>query len=49
MDVGLYIRDYIDDPTRPLYDQMEEAAEIFRLAKGMGFNTIYMPQQAYTT
>ncbi len=44
MDVGLYIRDYIDDPTRPLCDQMEEAAEIFRQAKGMGFTTIYMPQ-----
>jgi len=44
MDVGLYIRDYIDDPTRPLYDQMEEAAEIFRQAKRMGFTTLYMPQ-----
>ena len=44
MDVGLYIRDYIDDPTRPLYEQIEEAAEIFRQARGMGFTAIYMPQ-----
>ena len=44
MDVGLYIRDYIDDPTRPIYDQIEEAAEIFRQAKGMGFSSLYMPQ-----
>ncbi|MEE3250418.1 MAG: hypothetical protein VX264_11800, partial [Chloroflexota bacterium] len=44
MDVGLYVRDYMDDPTRPLYEQIEEAAEIFRHAKGMGFTTIYMPQ-----
>ena len=44
MDIGLYARDFIDDPTRPLFDQIEEAAEIFRLAKGMGFTSIYMPQ-----
>ena len=44
MDVGLYVRDYIDDPTRPLYAQIEEAAEIFSQAREMGFTTIYMPQ-----
>ena len=44
MDVGLYVRDYIDDPTRALFDQIEEAAEIFGQAKEMGFNAIYMPQ-----
>ena len=44
MDVGLYVRDYMDDPARPLYEQIEEAAEIFRQAKGMGFTAIYMPQ-----
>ena len=44
MDVGLYVRDYIDDPTRPLYEQIEEAAEIFRQARGMGFTALYMPQ-----
>ncbi|MBL15848.1 MAG: hypothetical protein CL767_01490 [Chloroflexi bacterium] len=51
MDVGLYVRDYIDDPTRPLYDQIEEAAEIFSQAREMGFTTIYMPQHfiAYPT
>ncbi len=51
MDVGLYVRDYIDDPTRPLHDQIEEAAEIFSQAREMGFTTIYMPQHfiAYPT
>ena len=44
MDVGLYIRDFIDDPSRPLYDQIEEAAEIFSQAKDMGFTALYMPQ-----
>ena len=44
MDVGLYVRDYLDDPTRTLYEQIEEAAEIFSQAKSMGFTTIYMPQ-----
>ena len=51
MDIGVYVRDYIDDPTRPLYEQIEEAAEIFRQARGMGFTTLYMPQHfiAYPT
>ena len=51
MDVGLYVRDFIDDPSRPLFDQIEEAAEIFRRAKGMGFTALYMPQHfiAYPT
>jgi alkanesulfonate monooxygenase SsuD/methylene tetrahydromethanopterin reductase-like flavin-dependent oxidoreductase (luciferase family) len=44
MDVGLNVRDYIDDPTRPLHEQLDEAADIFRQARGMGFTTIYMPQ-----
>ena len=51
MDVGLYVRDFIDDPSKPLFDQIEEAAEIFRQAKGMGFTALYMPQHfiAYPT
>ena len=44
MEVGLYIRDYLDDPNRPLYEQLEEAAEICRKARSMGFSAIYAPQ-----
>ena len=44
MDVGIYIRDYMDDPSRPLYEQVEEAAEVCRRALSLGFSAIYMPQ-----
>ncbi len=30
MEVGLYIRDYMEDPDRPMYQQVEEAAEVCR-------------------
>jgi alkanesulfonate monooxygenase SsuD/methylene tetrahydromethanopterin reductase-like flavin-dependent oxidoreductase (luciferase family) len=44
MEVGLYIRDYMEDPYRPMYEQVEEAAEVCRRAKSLGFSVIYMPQ-----
>ena len=44
MEVGIYIRDYIDDPTRSMSEQIEEAAEICRRAHGLGFSVIYSPQ-----
>ena len=44
MQVGIYIRDYMEDPTRPMYDQIEEAAEVCRVAGSFGFSAIYMPQ-----
>lgn len=44
MDVGIYIRDYLEDPTRPMYEQIEEAAEVCRRARALGFSAIYMPQ-----
>ncbi|MCH8352099.1 MAG: LLM class flavin-dependent oxidoreductase, partial [Chloroflexi bacterium] len=44
MEVGIYIRDYIDDPTRPMSEQIEEAAEVCRRARGLGFSVIYSPQ-----
>ena len=44
MEVGIYIRDYLEDPTRPMFDQIEEAAEVCRRAKDLGFSAIYMPQ-----
>ncbi len=44
MQVGIYIRDYMEDPARPMYDQIEEAAEVCRVAGSFGFSAIYMPQ-----
>ena len=51
MEVGIYIRDYLDDPSRPVYEQIEEAAEVCRRAKSWGFSAIYAPQHyiAYPT
>jgi len=44
MEVGIYIRDFLDDPSRPLYEQIDEAAEVCRRAKSLGFSAIYAPQ-----
>jgi len=44
MEVGLYIRDFLEDRDRPMYEQIEEAAEVCRRARSLGFSTIYMPQ-----
>ena len=44
MEIGICIRDYLDDPNRSIYEQVEEAAEVCRRARSWGFSTIYMPQ-----
>ena len=44
MDVAINLRDFIDDPSRPMEEQIEEAAELTRLAKSLGFSGIYAPQ-----
>ena len=44
MEVGLYLRDHLEDPTRPVYEQIEEAAEVCRWARDLGFSAMYMPQ-----
>ena len=44
MEVGLYIRDFLEDAGRPMHQQVEEAAEVCRRAKSLGFSVIYMPQ-----
>ncbi len=44
MEVGPYIRDYMEDSDRAMYQQVEEAAEVCRRAKSLGFSVIYMPQ-----
>ena len=44
MEVGIYIRDFLEDPDRPIYEQIEEAAEVCRRARSMGFSVIFVPQ-----
>ena len=44
MQVGIYIRDYMEDPGRSMYEQIEEAAEVCRRAHSLGFSAIYAPQ-----
>ena len=44
MEVGIYIRDFLEDPDRPIYEQIEEAAEVCRRARSWGFSVIYLPQ-----
>lgn len=44
MDVAMYLRDLVDDPRRPLYQQIEAAAVVVRRARAWGFMGIYTPQ-----
>ena len=44
MEVGLYLRDHMEDSDRAMYQQVEEAAEVCRRAQSLGFPVIYMPQ-----
>ena len=44
MDVSLYIRDFVQDPVKPMHQQIENAAEVVRRAGPMGFMGIYTPQ-----
>jgi alkanesulfonate monooxygenase SsuD/methylene tetrahydromethanopterin reductase-like flavin-dependent oxidoreductase (luciferase family) len=44
VNVGIYIRDYMEDPHRSIHQQIEEAAEVCRLASSLGFWAIYTPQ-----
>ncbi len=43
MEVGLYIPDYLEDAGQPMHQQGEEAAEVCRRAKSLGFSVIYAP------
>jgi alkanesulfonate monooxygenase SsuD/methylene tetrahydromethanopterin reductase-like flavin-dependent oxidoreductase (luciferase family) len=51
VDVGLYIKDFVDSRDLPLHQQIEDAAEVARRARSLGFMGIYAPQHwvAYPT
>ena len=44
MDVGLYLKDFVDSRDRPTYEQVEEAADILGRARALGFMGVYAPQ-----
>jgi len=44
MEFGLYLRSFMSDPSRPLYEQIDEAVEICHVARDTGFSAISVPQ-----
>ena len=44
MELCLNIRDYLEDPSRPLHQQVDEAVEVARKATQWGYTAIYCPQ-----
>ncbi len=44
MDIALNLRDFLEDPNRPLSEQVDEAVEIARHASEWGFSAMYLPQ-----
>ncbi len=44
MDFGLYLRSFMSDPARPLYEQIDETARLCHVAEEAGFAAVTMPQ-----
>ncbi|MYF65109.1 MAG: LLM class flavin-dependent oxidoreductase, partial [Chloroflexi bacterium] len=44
MEFGLYLRSFLTDRTRPLYEQIDELVEICHVARDSGFSAVTMPQ-----
>lgn len=44
MEYGLYLRSFLTDRTRPLYEQIDELVEICHVTRDLGFSTVTMPQ-----
>ena len=44
MELGIYLRSFFTDPTRPLYEQIDDAVEICHVARDCGYAAITMPQ-----
>lgn len=44
MQFGLYLRSFMSDPTRPLYQQIDEVVEICHAARDAGFAAVTVPQ-----
>jgi len=44
MEIGLYLRSFLTDRTRPLYEQIDDLIEICHVARDSGFSSVTMPQ-----
>ena len=44
MQFGLYLRSFMTDRSRPLYQQIDEVVEICHVARDVGFSAISVPQ-----
>lgn len=44
MELGIYFRSFFTDPSRPLFEQIDDAVEICHVARDAGFAAITMPQ-----
>ena len=44
MEFGLYLRSFMSDRTRPLYEQIEEVVEVCHVARDAGFAAVSVPQ-----
>ena len=44
MEYGLYLRSFLTDRTRPLYEQIDDLVEICHVVRDLGFSTVTMPQ-----
>ena len=44
MEFGIYLRSFLTNPSRPLYEQIEDAIEICHVARDAGFGAISVPQ-----
>ena len=44
MKFGLYLRSFMSDPSRELYQQIEDAVEVCHIARDVGFSAISVPQ-----
>jgi probable F420-dependent oxidoreductase len=44
MEIGLYLRSFLTDRTRPLYEQIDDLIEICHVARDSGFASVTMPQ-----
>jgi alkanesulfonate monooxygenase SsuD/methylene tetrahydromethanopterin reductase-like flavin-dependent oxidoreductase (luciferase family) len=44
MEFGLYLRSFMADPSRPLFQQIDEVVEICHVARDAGFSAVSVPQ-----
>ncbi len=48
MDFGVYLRSFLTDPTRPLYEQIDDLIEICHVVRDGGYASVAMPQHWFS-